>query len=321
MRIVVYGVGAVGGVVLGALTRAGTPALGIARGARLAALRDRGLRLRAPDLDVRVPVDCVETPDDVDWRPDDAILLVMKSQDTQGAVEALRAAGVTDQPVFCVQNGIENERVALRILPNVHAVNVMLPAEYMEADEAIAFGTPNFGVFDIGRYPGGTDDADHALAAALTDAGIAGFATPDTMASKHGKLILNLGNVIEAALGRGVEAADIYDAVRDEGRAVLRAAGLAFRDVTNDQRRELMRIAPVEGAERLGSSTTQSLARGAGSVESDWMNGEIALQARLAGTEAPLNAAAARIGARMARDRLAAGSMTPDAFRREIGLA
>ena len=45
----------------------------------------------------------------------DAILLTMKSQDTVAALERLRAAGVSKQPIFCVQNGVANERFALRV--------------------------------------------------------------------------------------------------------------------------------------------------------------------------------------------------------------
>ena len=320
MRIVIHGVGAIGGVLLGALTQAGIPALGIARGARLAALTDRGLLLRTPAGADRVGVDCVAAPAEVAWRPDDMILLTTKTQDTEAALADLRAAGVTEQALFCVQNGIENERLALRSFPNVHAVNVMMPAEYMADDEAVAFGDPNLGVYDLGRYPSGTDAADAALAAALTSAGVAGFATADTMVAKRGKLLLNLGNVVEAALGRDAAAPDVYDALRDEGRAVFRTAGLDWREASDDARRDLMKITPVDGAPRFGSSTTQSLAKRSGRVETDWLNGEIVLIARLAGTEAPLNAAAARMGAALAAGRAGAGTMTPDAVRHALGL-
>ena len=41
---------------------------------------------------------------------------------------ALRAAGLRDQPIFCAQNGVANERAALRLFPNVHGITVMMPA-------------------------------------------------------------------------------------------------------------------------------------------------------------------------------------------------
>jgi 2-dehydropantoate 2-reductase len=62
---------------------------------------------------------------------DDAILLTMKTQHTLAALERLRAAGVREQPIFCVQNGIANERFVLRRFPEVHGVTVMMPASFV----------------------------------------------------------------------------------------------------------------------------------------------------------------------------------------------
>jgi 2-dehydropantoate 2-reductase len=42
-----------------------------------------------------------------------------------------------------------------------------------------------------------------------------------------------------------------------------------------------MKVGQVAGAARVGSSTTQSLMRGAGSMEADYLNREFALIARL----------------------------------------
>jgi 2-dehydropantoate 2-reductase len=71
-----------------------------------------------------------------------------------------------------------------------------------------------------------------------------------------------------------------------------------------------MRMADVAGAPRMGGSTTQSLRRGAGTVETDWLNGEIALLGRLHGQPAPLNAALCRLAARLAADGVQPGTMT-----------
>jgi 2-dehydropantoate 2-reductase len=73
---------------------------------------------------------------------------------------------------------------------------------------------------------------------------------------------------VEAALGREVAKGRFNAALRAEGAAVLHAAGIAWRDVgAADPRRDaLLRQGEVAGVERTGGSTTQSLARGAGSV-------------------------------------------------------
>jgi 2-dehydropantoate 2-reductase len=304
MRTVVYGIGAIGGTVAAALALAGREVVGIARGAQLAAVRAGGLLLRTPDGAARARFPCVGDPGEIDWRADDAVLLTMKTQDTRAALERLRAAGVAGQPLFCVQNGVANERMALRRFPNVHGVTVMMPASLVGPGEVAAFSTPRHGVFDVGRYPRGSDAADERLAEALEAAGIAAFVDGDVMASKYGKLLLNLANIVEAALGREVAKGRFNAALRAEGAAVLHAAGIAWRDVgaADPSRDALLRQGEVAGVERTGGSTTQSLARGAGSVETDWLNGEIVLLGRLHGVATPANGYFLDLSARLARE-------------------
>lgn len=319
MRFIAYGVGAIGGVVCAALTEAGHEVIGIARGARLTGLQAEGLVLRSQSGTARYRLPCVGGPAEIAFRPDDAILLLMKSQHTQAALVELRAAGVTDQPVFCCQNGVANERLALRYFANVHGVTVMLPASTEAPNDAIAFAAPVFGLFDIGRFPSGSDGADTALARALTPGGITGFVDADVMQSKYGKLLLNLGNAVEATLGEG--HGDITRALQEEARGVLEAAGIAWRPMSRDDaRRKDMTPGDVDGADRMGSSTSQSLARGAGSVETDYLNGEICYLGRLHGVETPRNTYFAALAARMAHGRQAPGSGDAKAARQALGL-
>lgn len=319
-RVIVYGVGAIGGVVAAALARAGFPVTGIARGAQLDAIRADGLLLRTPKEEVRIRFDCVADPAEIDLGPRDAILMTMKAQDTAPALDRLRAAGVEAQPVFCVQNAVVNERMALRRFPNVHGVTVMMPAGYTRAGEVTCFSLPRHGIFDIGRYPGGSDADDEWLAAALEASNVAAFVIPDVMRSKYGKLLLNLGNVVEAALGRGPQTGGFTEVLRREGRAVLQAAEIAWDDVGADdpRRKTLLNVQDVPGVAR-GSSSTQSLERGAGSIETDWLNGEIVLLAREHGVPAPANAWFQRLGARLAREGSRPGSVSVG--EAEAGLA
>ncbi len=317
MRFIIYGVGAIGGTVAAALHRSGAEVMGIARGAQLEAIRQKGLTLRTPDGDFTVPLACVAHPSEIGFRPDDAVLLAMKSQHTPEALLALRAAGLVDQPVFCLQNGVANERAALRYFPNVHAVTVMMPATFLTPGEVVANGSPRHGIFDIGRWPAGTDADDTAFATALEAANIAAFVTPEVAASKYGKLLMNLGNICNAALGSNPDVEPIADRMRDEAKAVLAAAGIAWADVgAKDPRREtLMKVVDVPGAPRAGGSTFQSLVRGADSLETDYLNGEIALLGRLHGVTATANGRAGRVAERLVSEGRGPGAMTPDALR------
>src|SRR3569832_2942616 len=125
-------------------------------------------------------------------------------------------------------------------------------------------------------------------------------------------LLMNLGNVIDAAAGDTKQNDDLLKRARDEGSAVLRAAGIAFADVgpDNDRRKRLMQVQPVAGAERVGASSAQSLARGTGSIESDYLNGEIVLLGRLYGVATPVNAGLCRLGRLLVNEKRPAGSLS-----------
>ncbi len=324
-RIIIYGVGAIGGVVAAALARAGRDVIGIARGSRLKAINEGGVMFRTPHFSERVPVPCVADPADIAIRPDDMLVLAMKTQDTPEALDRLRAVGWTNGPIFCAQNGVTNEDMALRIFPNVHGVLVMMPASYTEIDEATAFSTPRHGVFETGRYPTGADADDQRFADAMEAANIGGFVAEDVMAAKTGKLLMNLGNIIQATVGPAAtsEAAPIRAFVEAEAKAVLTAAGVTWRDVgASDPRRDqLMRQEKVPGAAAVGGSTSQSLARGLGSVETDFLNGEIARLGRLHDHPAPANGALTDLGAELARNRVAPGAMSVSALRDRLASA
>jgi len=310
MRFIVYGVGAIGGTLAAKLAASGAEVAGIARGAQLEALRRDGLLLRTPEGAHRHRFPVAEHPRELGLRPDDVILLAMKSQDTVPALAALAEAGARDQAIVCAQNGVDNERQALRRFAHVYAMLVVMPATFMRAGEVAAFGAPHAGLFDIGRYPSGTDATVEAIVAALNAAGFAAFATARTMDAKYGKLLVNLANVIDAAAGDN-GTAGLIERARREGEAVLRAAGIAFADVgpDNERRRRLMQSQPVEGAERVGSSSRQSLLRGAGSIETDYLNGEIVLLGRLHGVPTPVNAGLCRLGRLLLGERRPAGSV------------
>lgn len=320
MTFIVYGVGAIGGTIAARLAQSGQPVAGIARGPQLEALQQNGILLRTPEGEFRAAFPVVADPSELKIAPDDIILLCMKSQDTEAALKRLRAAGVTGQAVVCAQNGVANEPMALRRFPNVYAMMVVLPATFMRPGEVAAFGAPHAGLFDIGRYPGGLDATVDRLCAALTAAGFAAFADAGAMASKYGKLLMNLGNVLDAAVGEAASGSPLFARARAEGEAVLRAAGIVFADVgpDNERRRRLMQPQPIPGVERVGSSSAQSLARGTGSIETDYLNGEIVLLGRLHGVPVPVNAALTTLGHRLVAERRAPGSLTPGEIERMI---
>jgi 2-dehydropantoate 2-reductase len=307
MRLVVFGAGAVGGVIAGRLFEHGNEVVAIARGTHFEVMRDEGLRLVDPDRTVTLPVPVVDTPSAIEWRPDDVVLVTTKTQDATGAFDALAAAAGPELPVVCVQNGVENERIALRRFRHVHAICVMLPAEHLEPGVVAASSAPVSGLLDIGRYPDGLDDVDHAVAAALGDATFESIARPDVMRWKYRKLLMNLANAVEALCEPGDDANELSRRTRREGSQVLAAAGIDVASIEEDRARRGDRLTPRLA--RGGGSTWQSLRRGTGSLETDFLNGEVALLARLHGVECPANEMLQSVANDAAQRRLAPGSV------------
>jgi 2-dehydropantoate 2-reductase len=260
---------------------------------------------------------------EIQFRPDDMVLLTMKTQHTEDALHALRAAGVRGQAIACMQNGVANERMALRLFPNVYGVTVMMPSDYSTPGEVNAFSVPRHGIFDIGRYPGGSDAVATTIAGALERANIAAFVQADVMANKYGKLLLNLRNVVEAALGVDADSDPFYLPARAEGEAVYKAAGIIWCDVgARDPRREqLMQQGAIDGVARAGGSSTQSLTRGTGTIETDYLHGEIVLLGRLHGVATPANAWFCALAQRMVREKLKPGAIAAEEIAAGLRLA
>src|SRR5439155_47487 len=78
------------------------------------------------------PVAVTDHPRPIDWRDDDAVLLAMKTQDTAAALDALAASAPASVRVICAQNGVENERLALRRFASVYGMLVILGAAHLE---------------------------------------------------------------------------------------------------------------------------------------------------------------------------------------------
>jgi 2-dehydropantoate 2-reductase len=303
MRFVVYGAGAIGGVVGARLFQSGHDVVLIARGAHYEAIRDGGLRIQSPIDDETLPVPVVDNPARLTLTADDVVFLAMKSQDTLGACEALDACAPPDLAVACLQNGVENERVVLRHYAGTYAVCVMSPTSHIDPGVVIAQSAPVSGLLDIGCYPHGLDARAEAIAAALNASTFHSVPRADIMRWKYTKLLMNLSNSVEATITPDPDVRELVRRVRAEGEATLRAAGIDFasREEDKERRDDRMRVQPVNGEMRGGGSSWQSLARGTRSIEADYLNGEIVTLGRLHGVPTPANALMQRIANHQAR--------------------
>jgi 2-dehydropantoate 2-reductase len=314
MRFVVYGAGAIGGLVGGRLFEQRHEVVLIARGAHRTAIELRGLTVGSPAGTTvwRTPV--VGHPRDVDFSGDTVVVLATKAQDTADALRQLAANAPSSVPIVLLQNGVDNERSALRLFERVYGGYLVVPAVHLDPGAVLVFSGPVAGVVDIGRYPAGVDALASALAGAFTDAGFDSRAEREIMRWKYAKLVSNLANAANAICGPGTRWGRLGAIVREEGAACLRAAGIDFVDEDEEAARwrDSIEIRPVEGQEYPGGSTWQSLRRSTGSVESEYLNGEIVLLGRLHGIPTPVNSVLVRLATEMARDRRAPGAVSAE---------
>ena len=317
MKYVVYGAGGVGGVIGARLFQAGKSVTLIARGEHGARLKERGLRLICPAADEIVPVPTVLHPRELDGADDTVFLMCMKSQHTLAALNDLAATfGAQELCLAAVQNGVANERLLRRAYRQVYGTLVNLPASFLVPGEVQTNAEGHGGVLDTGCYPSGVDDIAETIVADLTAAGFSAFADPKVMRLKYAKLLTNLMNVVEAATVPGTETRDFARRVRREALDVFAAAGIdcAGRDEYRERIRGYMKMVNIPGRERQAGSSWQSLARGTGNIETEFLNGEIVLLAADAGLEAPANAACVAMGRALVSGTVAPRSVDIAAF-------
>jgi 2-dehydropantoate 2-reductase len=314
MRYVIIGAGAIGGTIGGRLHQAGHEVVLVARGEHLRQLRSRGLQLVTPDGEYALGVPTAAGPEDLVLTPDDVLVLAVKSQDTQSALRTWADAPVdggttagAQLPLVAAQNGVANERMALRLFRHVYGMGVWLPATFLEPGRIVAEGAPLSGMLILGRYPTGTDTTAEKIAADLRSSRIAAYAEPDVMRWKYGKLLVNVTNGLDALSGTTAAGgtAEVAERLREEARAVF-VAGITYAswDEVVQRNNDQVQLNPSDH----GNSTWQSLARGTGEVEVDYLNGEIVLLGRLHGVPTPVNEAVQSAARQAAARHKAPGS-------------
>ena len=316
MRFVILGAGAVGGTIGARLADTGHDVVLLARGEHARAMRTDGLRVAMPDRVITVQLPVVERPDDLSLEPGDVLILTTKTQDTLAVLDALPTR---DVPIVCAQNGVANERIALRRFADVYGMVVMLPAVHLEPGRGDAQGSPFSGLLDLGRDPYGVDDRAAEVATALSASGFVSEPVERIMRWKYAKLVRNVGNALEALSGHDLDdtekqvVRDLNARAMSEATDCYAAAGIDWVSDDEWMARRGMQVqwAPVEGRDRGGGSTWQSLARGATAVEADHLNGEVVLLGRLHGVATPVNAMLQQQVNALARDGGKPGSVRP----------
>ena len=321
MRFIIYGAGGVGSIMGGHLARTGHDVILIGRPGHVNAINNDGLRLVTPTGTYVLRIPAVISPSQIDFATGDVICLCMKGQDTEPALKDLKKV-TEDVPVLCFQNGVRNEEIANRYFSSVYGVMVRVGAVYLIDGEVTARRDPP-GWYIIGRYPKGTDEFIEAVAEELRIAGYFVRTPPDVMPYKWGKLMANLGNAVDAITSGDRESMwPIYNAVFQEARDIVRKRGIKWISQEQVAKDWPEITAPLRGQfnTEARSSTWQSLARHQGSVETEFLNGEIVRVAKQSGLQATINEKLVSLSQEMAANHEPPGKYTPVQLSEMLGL-
>jgi 2-dehydropantoate 2-reductase len=308
VRLVIYGAGAVGGVIGARLIQNGNDVILVARGDNYEALASRGLRLETPEEESTLPVSVIHNVGELELTADDVVIVTVKSNNTEEVLEDLSRFAPPEIAVVCAQNGVENERLALRKFANVYGLCVLMPASHFTPGVVRAGSVPITGLLDLGRWPNGVDDRASEIARILSASTFDSVARDDIARWKWGKLLINLVNAVQAVCGNEEPTEELTRRVREEGIAVLQAAGIDYVDGDEDMVRRGTVVDSSPRDDRGGGSSWQSLVRATGSIETNYLTGEIVLRGRLHGIATPVNALLQHLANQLARERRPPGA-------------
>ena len=313
-RFVIVGAGAVGGVMAASLFQHSQRVLLVARGAHYEAIVKDGLRFDRPQSSEYLDVPVTDDISSIEWSSDDVIIVAVKSQHSSDLLMELSSIVPRSTPVLCAQNGVANEGMALRWFSIVYGAEISCATSYLVPGVVVAHGSPTIGAVVFGRYPRGVDDTVRELAAAFGGAEWISKSSEKIMDWKYAKLLRNMSNAVSAICGPSVRGGEIATRTRQEAELVLKTAGIIWIDDDEwrieGEREGMARFQPVGDITVAGGSSWQSLLRGVGSVETDYLNGEIVLLGRIHGVPTPVNEVLCELANKMARENLSPGAFT-----------
>ncbi len=254
--IVVFGAGAIGGFIAGALARSGIETGVVARGAHLKAIREHGLRIESVlgTFEARVAAaGALREFDDPAY-----VLLTFKSHQWHGALPQLEKAVRSGATFVTLQNGLPFWYTRDRTLESVDPggrVRAAIPYAQIVGGVVHTSGNlPEPGLvrqsgnmlYPIGELDGSTTPRITQLSDLLERAGLHAPIEPDIRRLVWRKLLGNLALNPVSALTRATVRAMLHDpptrgvlrAIVNEGLAVASAAGVEV-GVSAEERLEM----------------------------------------------------------------------------------
>ncbi len=201
MRIAVVGAGGVGGGFGAAFAKAGGDVTFIARGAHLAAMKDKGLKVESPRGDAHlVPTQATDDPASVG--PVDIVLFCVKLWDVESAGQHIKPLIGPNTAVIPLQNGIDAPE---RLVPILGKQAVMGGVAQISASITAPGVIRQVGTFMrmiVGELDGSRSKRGEALLALCQKAGFDATLSDQILTELWMKFILLATNASVVALAR-----------------------------------------------------------------------------------------------------------------------
>jgi 2-dehydropantoate 2-reductase len=276
MRIAIMGSGGVGGFFGAMLAKGGADVVFVARGAHLAAMRQRGLAVEGPEPFAIAKVDATDDPATVG--PVDVVLFCVKLWDSEAAARSLAPMIAPQTTVISLQNGVQKDDV---LRPLVSDKAIMGGVAYMATTVArpgVIAQTGKFHRMIFGEYDGRASQRAAALLAACRSGGINAEVSTDIRRAIWEKFVFLVGlsgstTTMRKPLGqiRGNprSRAFLLDLMR-EAVAVGRALGVNLPEDYAQERLAFADTLPPD----MTSSMHHDLERGQ-RLELSWLSGAV----------------------------------------------
>jgi 2-dehydropantoate 2-reductase len=290
MRIAILGSGGVGGYFGGRLAATGTDVTFIARGAHLAALRERGLRIESPRGNIQVPrVSATDDPAEVG--PVDIVFFSVKLYDTDAATRMLPPLLGPHTLVVPFQNGVDSVDVLTRAVGRAHVAGGTAYVYAVIAEPGLirhtAMGRLIFGPLDGARSPL-LEQLLEACRKAGFDATLSDHIMADIWA-KFARLTVfsGLTAVTRCPIGPLRDDAALSEMMRGalrESISVARAKGVPLGDDLVDE----IQVGAAALPPSTRSSMLEDLERGR-PLELPWLSGAVVRMGKEVGVDTPIH--------------------------------
>jgi 2-dehydropantoate 2-reductase len=292
MRIGVMAAGAVGGYFGGRLAAAGHDVTFFARGANLAALREKGLMLKSVAGDLHLPkVNATDDPRTV--APVDIVLFAVKLWDTETAAELIRPIVTPDTRVITFQNGVDSVERLQQVLGDT-AVGGSAQIASVISEPGVISHTSSFAILRCGAAGGKQDAKLAAFVDAGKAAGVDATLIPDIEVEVWKKFVFLVGLSSMTAATRlpigafrdDPDTRAMFLRVMQEVVAVGQAKGIALKNGFAEER-----LGFIDKAQpSFKASLAHDLERG-NRLELDWLAGRVVSLGRELGVPTPMNEA------------------------------